>query len=159
MGGNQIRVLALDQSTKVTGWCIFHDGELVDSGSIDLHNIINTEKRILTMYDEISSLITNHLDCVVIEDTQYQNNQKTYKMLCRLQGMIESCCYNVDVPIKIVSPSEWRSKLGFQLGRGIKRKELKEQAINYVQNRFGDNYIEEDLCEAICIGWSDFIKE
>lgn len=160
MGGNKIRLLALDQSTNKTGWCIFEDSELIDSGVIDLHTITNTEKRILTMFDEISYLISNNLApntlvCVIIEDTQFQSNQKTYKVLCRLQGMIESCCYDKDIPLKVVGPTKWRSRLGFQLGRGNKRKELKKQAINYVQNRLGDKYTDEDMCEAICIGFSE----
>lgn len=155
MGGNQIKVLALDQSTKVTGWCIFHDGELVDSGSIDLHTIKDSKKRINQMYEEMVRLITNDCDTVIIEDTQYQNNAQSYKILCQLQGMLFASCYQNNINVKVVKPSEWRKKLGFYMGRGIKRKELKKQAIHYVQANFGESYKNEDECEAICIMCSE----
>lgn len=152
-----IKILALDQSTKVTGWCMSEDTKIVGSGYIDLHTIKDNKERMNRMYEEIVKLIANNCDAIIIEDTQFQNNAHSYKLLCQLQGMIFAYCCQKNINVKVVKPSEWRKKLGFVMGRGIKRKELKQQAIDYVLTYSGEIYKNEDECEAICIMYSDMI--
>lgn len=95
-------------------------------------------------------------DLVVFEDVAFQKNAAALITLARLQGVIIAKCLFDKNEFFIYSPSSWRKHLGFQQGKGIKRGNLKEQAIKYVKDSFG---IEagEDVCEAICIG-SGFIK-
>lgn len=156
--GEEMTRLALDQSTSKTGWCITMDGEIVDSGCIDLHKIKDTELRMKKMYEEIVNLgRTYHVEYILIEDTQYQSNAQSYKLLCRLRGMIESYCYGTGVEIKVVKPTEWRKKLGFRQG-SVKREELKKQAVDYVKRNIEGNYVCEDECEAICIWCSELEK-
>ena len=46
--------------------------------------------------------------------------------------------------------------MGFRQGAGIKRPELKKQAIEYVMKKYGLKLC-EDICEAICLG-DAFVK-
>lgn len=144
--------LYLDQSTNCSGWALFEGNLLIDSGNIDLNKISDTSIRIAKMIEEIYDLIDTHdIKQVVVEDTQFQNNIETLKILTRLQGAIIGHCLSKGIEFKITKPSEWRKILGFKQGRGVKREELKQQAFEYV-NRFYDGIVSEDECEAICIG-------
>lgn len=149
-----IGIIALDQSTKCTGWSYWEDGVLLDYGMIDLHNIKDVDNRLVTMFKEITDIISTYpVDRLVIEDTQYQHNQASYKCLAQLQGMILGYCVEKGLHLDVIAATAWRKRLGFKQGQ-TKRRELKEQALNYVnstmQKKLGEDEI--DTAEAICIG-------
>lgn len=96
-------------------------------------------------------------DHVVFEDVSLQTNAATLTTLARIQGAIIQSLLTCKISYSIYKPSSWRKILCFNQGRGIARKELKKQAINYVKNIFNID-TKEDICEAICIGQA-YIKE
>ena len=148
-----MKILALDQSTRITGHSLFDDGTYVESGVIDKHKIGDADKRIAEMGLEICRKIKEHKpDIVVIEDIQKQSNTKTVIYLARLQGCIILYCASKGIDIKILHPSEWRKVLSYNQGPKVPRAELKEQSINYVKEHLGFDNFSEDRCEAICIG-------
>ena len=148
-----MKILALDQSTRITGHSLFDDGKYVESGVIDKHKIGDADKRIAEMGLEICRKIKEHKpDIVVIEDIQKQSNTKTVIYLARLQGCIILYCASKGIDIKILHPSEWRKVLSYNQGPKVPRAELKEQSINYVKEHLGFDNFSEDRCEAICIG-------
>lgn len=148
-----MKILALDQSTRITGHSLFDDGKYVESGVIDKHKIRDADKRIAEMGLEICRKIKEHKpDIVVIEDIQKQSNTKTVIYLARLQGCIILYCASKGIDIKILHPSEWRKVLSYNQGPKVPRAELKEQSINYVKEHLGFDNFSEDRCEAICIG-------
>lgn len=145
-----MKILSFDQSTKVTGWCLY-DGKYVDSGIIDKHKIDDVNKRTGEMGIAICEKISDvKPDIVVIENVQAQAGVATVIMLARLQGIILGYNYANGVETKILAPTEWRSALSFKQGPKVKRKELKEQSINYVKEHLGFDF-QEDQCEACCI--------
>ena len=147
-----MRILAFDQSTKVTGHSLFVDGEYVDSGVIDLHLDKDTEKRSNRMAVEICNLIEkNKPDAVVIEEVAMQSNAQTLKLLARIQGVAIGFCAAHNIPLHILEPSKWRSALSYTQGRSVKREELKQQSFDYVKKHLGFDNFSEDRCEACCI--------
>lgn len=147
-----MRVLAFDQSTKVTGWSLFVDEKYVDSGVIDLGKNKNTEDRSKQMGLAICEVITNNKpDTVIIEEVAMQSNAQTLKLLARIQGVAIGFCAAHNIPLHILEPSKWRSALNFKQGRAVKREELKQQSLNYVKRNFGFDNFSEDRSEAICI--------
>ena len=145
------KVLAFDQSTKISAYSWFLDGEYVEVGVIDLHKIKDTSERIRAMGVELGKVIEKYNpDKVVIEEVAQQSNPLTLKLLARIQGVIIGFCAAHDIDTYIVEPSKWRSTLHFKIGSGVKRAELKAQAISYVKNEYGVD-LSEDSCEAICI--------
>ena len=40
-----MKVLSMDQSTRITGFAVFNDGKYVKSGVIDLHKVKETDER------------------------------------------------------------------------------------------------------------------
>lgn len=154
-----MKILALDQSTKITGWAIIETDEycgvVFESGLINKSKIKDVDIRFGEMCKDIFNLINSmkDLDAIYIEETALQSNPKTLRLLAQLQGAIISICVNKGITYKVIEPSKWRSKLLFKQGRGIKRDELKRQAIDYVKDKF-DMDCNEDEAEAICIGLS-----
>lgn len=146
------KILALDQSTTRSGYCVFIDGKYDHSGLIDKHKNKDLQSRFKEMYEGIHEIIEiENPNIVVLEDTQMQGgNGATYKVLCQLQGAIMGMCYAMDVGFNVISPSQWRSALKFKQGPRVKREELKKQSIEFAKKEFGiDKY--EDEMEACCI--------
>lgn len=144
--------ISFDQATKKTGYCVWLDGKYYKHGLFDHSSKQENDEnlRLEIMYKDIVGLIEKyHSNVITIEDTQMQGNAKSYKLLCRLQGMIIGYCVSNNISYSIYMPSKWRSILGF-VG---KRKELKDIAIAYVKEKFGI-VTGEDEAESICIGYA-----
>ena len=147
-----MRVLAFDQSTKVTGWSLFIDSKYINSGVIDLGKNKNTEERSKQMAVEICNVITESKpDVTIIEEVAMQSNAQTLKLLARIQGVAIGFCAAHNIPLHILEPSKWRSALDFKQGRAVKREELKVQSFDYVRENYGFDDFTEDRCEAVCI--------
>lgn len=148
-----MKILSFDQSTNLTGWALFDNGEHLESGVIDKHKIKDTDKRIAEMGLDMCKKIKKYQpDVVVIEDIQKQSNTKTVIYLARLQGCVILYCASKSIDIKILHPSEWRKVLSYNQGPKVPRAELKAQSINYVKEHLGFDNFSEDRCEACCIG-------
>lgn len=153
-----MKLLAFDQSSKKTGWCLVEDGKYVKSGIIDKHTIADIDTRI----GEMGIAICQHIkelnpDIVVIEDVQSQGSIATVVYLARLQGFILGWCYVKHIRTEIIRPTEWRKVLGFNQGPKVKRQELKDQSLNYVKDTY-DMTLSEDQAEACCIADASWIK-
>lgn len=144
--------ISFDQSSTATGYCIWLDGQYQSHGLINHKKIKEADLRFDAMSKDIVALLNEIKPQVVtIEDTALQTNAKTLKDLSQLQGVIIGYCLSHDISFSIYSPSKWRSLLQFNTGSGIKRPQLKQQAMDYVYEHFGINAT-EDEAEAICIG-------
>lgn len=159
-----MRVVSFDQSTKISAYSLWVDGEYVENGVIDLHKIKDTSDRIRAMGVELGRIIHKYSpDKVVLEEVAQQSNPLTLKLLARIQGVIIGYCAANDIETYILEPSKWRSTLHFRQGSGVKRQELKGQAIQYVKDVYGLE-LSEDACESICINEAahkiyDFCKD
>ena len=145
------KILSFDQSTKISAYAVFIDGEYVENGVIDLHKVKDTSDRIRAMGVELGKIINKYSpNIVVLEEVAQQSNPLTLKLLARIQGVIIGYCAANDIETYIVEPSKWRSALHFRQGSGVKRQELKGQAIRHVKDVYGLE-LSEDICEAMCI--------
>ena len=147
-----MKVLSLDQSTRVSGWSLFQDGKYVCSGIIDMNKSkLETDKRSFEMAKEIWKVIKKYNpEELVIENVQQQSNPSTMIILARLAGMIIGYAEAHNVQVHILLPSQWRKILGYSQGAKVKRQELKQQSINHVKEMYRLE-LSEDECEAICI--------
>ena len=147
------RVLSLDQSTRISGWSYFLDGQYVESGIIDMHKSkLETEERSFLMAKEIWKIIKKYNpQYLVLEGVQQQSNPSTMIILARLAGMVIGYAEAHNIETHILLPSQWRKQLGYSQGAKVKRQELKQQSIGYVKENFGLD-LPEDQCEAIAEG-------
>lgn len=159
-----MRVLAFDQSTRVTGWSVFDDFHYTSSGVINLQKIEDTTKRSKQMGLEICKIIESYMpNEVIIEEVAMQSNVDTLKKLARIQGMAIGFATAHNISTHILEPTRWRAALHFKQGPKVVRKELKQQSRDFVKNVLGLNIKSEDENEATAIneaahriyGWAD----
>lgn len=148
-----MKVVVFDQASYKSGYSIWFDGRLVDSGVLDHHKNKDSDERFKEMYQDICEKINDESpDIVVLEDTHLQSgNAATYKMLCQLQGTIIGMCYMSNIRFKIMPPSQWRKLLGFSIGPKVTSPNLKAQSVAYVKREYGIECT-DDESDAICIG-------
>ena len=149
-------ILALDMSTKASGFAVYQDKELIDYGCITAGSA-NLFSRIDKMIEELEKILQKYkFSRVYIEDTypeDVHNNIQVYKALVYLQGFVLHLLNKYKLEHTFLLPSEWRAKCGIHTGRGIKRDTLKAKDIKFVQDQFGIK-VDDDTADAICIGFS-----
>lgn len=147
-----MKILALDQSTKLTGWAVYQNGKCKKSGAIDLSSNENPAERMIQMCEAVAKIIAKTKpEFLVMEGVAYQRNAAALIELAQLQGVIIGTCLNNQIEFYIYPPSSWRKALGFKQGAGVKRADLKQQAMDYARELTGRDE-PEDVAEAICIG-------
>ncbi len=148
-----MRLLALDQASKTTGFSIWNDEEgLIEYGSVFISHQ-DVIKRFYEMKKRIEELIKEYkIDCAVLENVQRQQNVQTLIMLARLLGILELTLYEHNIDFSVVNATTWKSKVGI---KGRNRNEQKRNAINHVKEKYEID-VNEDVAEAICIGEYQF---
>lgn len=147
------KLLALDQSSLITGWAVFDNNKIQEYGKISLSSGTPVEKRLIQIKQQVSELIDKFkIDEVVLEDIQMQanvvNNVVTFKTLAWVQSVILVLCAERGIPATLVLASSWKHTLGI---KGANRAAQKKNAQEYVLNNYSIKTI-QDTVDAICIG-------
>lgn len=140
------KLIAFDQSTTTTGWCVMERKtcHIVASGVI--RPLGDTNDRISETVKKCLSLCRIHEpSLVLIEGVQYQKNPKVLEILAKLAGVLEIMLLEKGYTVYVIKSSTWRSKVGIKSG---KRKALKTQAHEMVESLYNLTP-PEDECEAI----------
>jgi Holliday junction resolvasome RuvABC endonuclease subunit len=151
-----MKILALDLSTKNSGWAIFENKNLIDSGCIGASST-NVLNRIEKIIKELRVIFDKHKpDNIIVEEVlpeDVKNNQATFKALMYLQAAVALEFNKDNKKLEFFVSSEWRKICGIHTGRGITRDTLKAADIKFVK----DNYnltVNDDIADAICIGYA-----
>lgn len=147
------KLLALDQSSRITGYAVFENGELTDCGKFEFTGEIGS--RLVGIKEKIISLVQEHeITKIAFEDIQLQsniaNNVTTYKSLAMVFGVVMETCEEENISQEIVHSQTWKSKLSI---KGRSRADQKRAAQQYVLDRYKVK-ASQDTCDAICIGCS-----
>ena len=158
-------ILALDQSTKNTGYAIYKNGNLIKANYIspDGDYLFRIVKLLQWLRKITQELLKEGTLKVLIEEIQLQQipgtsrdvNVKTFKQLAHVQGAILEYLTENNISYDIISSSTWKSLCGI---KGRNRQEQKKNAQNYVENTFGIK-VNQDTADAICIGKSYIIEQ
>ena len=145
-----IKLLCLDQATLKSGYSVFENNALITYGFLEVDPI---EKNIIERMKLMSDLIIELVESlnpsfIVFEDTQMQNNSKTFQQLSQFQGVLMQYFFKIDIGFCIVKPSEWKSCCGI---KGRKRVEQKQNTIEFVKDKYGFD-CSEDVADAVGIG-------
>ena len=150
-----MRLLALDQASRVTGVAIFDNDKLVKYGTFEIKTNQELGKRLTQFLENLDKLYAAyHFDAVAYEDIQLQmGNVETYKKLAYIQAMILFWCEKHEKNLYCLSPSHWRKILKDKYGMswGRKRVEQKQTAIDFIQEHY-EKEVDSDTADAICIG-------
>lgn len=141
-----MKILSLDLSTKSSGYAIFEDEKLIDSGVIR-----NSDKDLLVRGNYMAEFVRllcekyGKFDLVGIEDLKIIHNQSVLVMLAQVQGMVLRELK--DQEVKFVFPTVWRKE--FKLNG--KRADAKAKAIELC-TELGYTVECDDDAEAILLG-------
>ena len=148
------KLLALDQSSRITGWAVFADGKLEKHGKFDAEAHGSTiAERLNYIRNKVRGLIEdNDITEVILEDIQMQgnvvNNVQTFKTLAEVFGVISELLVEMKIPQSEVLASSWKSALGI---KGRARAEQKRAAQEWVVTTYGVRPT-QDECDSICLG-------
>ena len=124
-----MRVLALDQSSRITGYSYFEDNKLVQSGIIKLTSN-DVGARLVQLRNTILDYINKwNIDYVIYEDIQLQgssiNNVETFKVLAEVIGVLEELLNEIEMKHEAVLSTVWKSAVGV---KGRYRADQKKNA-------------------------------
>lgn len=145
-------ILALDQASRTSGYAVFCEDQLIDSGKFTYEDT-DLAERLVKIRKKVETLIDYfHIEKIILEDIQLQNNVGsnvvTYKALAEVIGVLTELAAERKLPYKLVSSSSWKSSLQI---KGKTRPEQKRNAQQYVINTYGKK-VTQDESDAICIG-------
>lgn len=150
-----MKLLALDPSTKATGWSIYDDDKLLSHGVITAGSA-NLYHRIDKMIEGIKVLIDeNKIEKAIIEDVipdDVRGNQNVFKALMYLQAFVMHLMDSYKIKSELVVASHWRKNCGIKTGAGVQRTSLKPKDIAFVKKYFNIQ-VGDDEADAICIGY------
>ena len=152
-----LKLIAFDQSTTRSGFCIMEmgSGDIIESGVIIPNKNDETIDRIIYTIKRCLNLVrTNEVAFVFIEGVQVQRNPRVYEVLAKLAGSLEIMLYESGYFVNVVKASEWRKRVGI---KNRKRADVKKEAIEMVKELYGLE-VSEDECEAILMARA-FAKE
>ena len=153
-----MRLLSLDQSSHITGYAVFEDGQLVQSGVFSLKSA-DLGERLYAYRKKIIELVDIfNIDQVAFEDIQFQqqtNGITTYRILAEIIGITEEVLTELKIPYQIVNSNTWKSKLKI---KGKARADQKKNCQQWVLNTYGKK-VSQDEADGIAIGASLYVKE
>ncbi|MBG9983325.1 crossover junction endodeoxyribonuclease RuvC [Aerococcaceae bacterium DSM 111022] len=152
-----LKIIAFDQSTTATGFCIMEMGtaNIIESGVILPKKNDETIDRVTYTIKRCLNLVrTNEVAFVFIEGVQVQRNPAVYEVLAKLAGTLEVMLYESGYFVNVVKATEWRRRVGI---KSRKRAEVKKEAIEMVKEIY-DLEVSEDEAEAVLFARA-FAKE
>ena len=147
-----MRLLALDQASRTSGWAVFVDGELTEHGTFTVTSD-NIGERLFKIREKVAQLIADYgIDYIAFEDIQLQqgkmNNVQTFKILAEVFGVIYELATELEIPNEVVFSNSWKSTCGI---KGRTRPDQKKNAQAFVASTYGIK-ASQDESDAICIG-------
>lgn len=167
-------IIAIDASTNSLAFSYFENGKLIKYGKIRftgsdaLYKAGDACKKAIQFFKKVNA------EAMVIESAIYSNSPKTAMQLSLVQGAIIAAAQVAGIKkIITVSPVQWQNHIGTKLlstsekqeiikknpGRsnswykGKQREVRKNKTIESVNKTFKINVNDDDVADAIGIGW------
>lgn len=153
------KLLALDQSSRTTGYTILEDGKIIKVSHFDCVGD-DVGDRLTQFRKKVISLIEEYdIDELVFEDIQLQDVNgnketgiKTFKVLAEVFGVIHELCSEIKMPYAAVLPIKWKAHFKIA-GKG--RTQEKKMAQAYVLKNYNIKCT-EDEADSLCIALYHF---
>ena len=130
--------LSLDAASYVTGMSLFNkEGQLLGHKTFSIDKKKDFFERVEELKREIEKIVReNNIQCVILEDIQYQQNPVLFKKLAMLQGVLRYTIIK-DLKVQLITAmaDEWRA---YNHIYGSKRQEQKDAAIQRARAIFKD---------------------
>lgn len=150
MKTKKIKMISMDTSSFCTGYAIWENAVLMESGVVDLHKDKEHWYRMKVFL--IGLLEKTRPDIIVIEHTTLQRKHGNVAALINLSqiiGVIEGYAIANKADFMQLYPSEWRSRIG---SYPKTREECKPWSLEKVKDLFHMECLSDDESDAILIG-------
>ena len=147
-------IIALDQSTQLTGYAIFQDKDLIAHGVFSPsgdyeHRIVKLRQWLLDKLEPLKPNVEVYFEDIQLQDLGGGSiGITTFKKLAHVQGALIVTCIEENIPYTIAPAATWRKTCGV---KGRVRSEYKPAAQAHVLEKYGIQAT-EDEADAICIG-------
>jgi hypothetical protein len=172
--GKPSRIIAIDASTNSLAFSYFLNGRLIKYGKIRFNGTDafyksgDACKKAIPFFKEIQA------DALVMEAAIYSNSPKTSISLSMVQGAIVAAAQIAGIKIiKSASPVQWQNHIGNRLLTAEEKQDIikkypgkttswyktkqretrKNKTISEVNKKFGINVDDDDVADAIGLGW------
>ena len=158
-----MRLLTLDISTTVVGWC-YNTG---DPGALPIYGHISADPkenyflRSLYLSRQIVNLARQaQPERIIKEELNFSRNLRTVKSICRCEGQIITRLYDAGWAVGSIGSSEYRSASGFPYKAFAKGEKLKMRVKLWIES-LGFTPQDDNESDAIClwIGCKNLISE
>lgn len=141
--------LSIDPANS-TGWALWEDAELIDSGTLEGRSRDRHDKRLIAISQWLRCAINEYnIQLIIFESAFCGRSIKTALIQGEKAGMIKAVCALYDVEYKQVSPSEWAATVGI----GGRRENKKAESIAMVELEYGSEHAQtDDQADAVLIG-------
>lgn len=147
-----MKILGIDPGMAIVGYGMIEtEGEnvsLITSGSIQTDKTLCDSKRLLEIYNDLSTIIkTYQPDCASVEELFFFKNQKTIIPVAEARGVILTVLEQFNIPAYCYTPMEVKQVL---TGYGRATKKEVEQMVKLALNT--DNIPKlDDTVDAVAI--------
>lgn len=163
-----MNILAIDQARK-GAWAVFNyeKKELIACDAFEFpaekytyaQAVLEIEKLVWSVMQDYD------ISVVFIEDIQLRVNPQSFKRLAQLQGVLVNLFEKNEYLYDYIQPTKWQSFCG---ARGRNTSEIKAKvteaklsgksaskilSIQFVKDKFGIDTTNDNLADAVCIGW------
>lgn len=168
-------IMAIDASTNSMAFSIFNEGKLNKFGKINFTGNSVYERAGDACRKLIPFLKNFEIDAIVIESAIYTNSQKTAINLAIVQGVIIGAAQtHGNRSVVSCSPVSWQNWIGngrlkkeeklaikdlfgydksYSFYKAKERELRKSRTINFVNINFDTKIDDDDVADAIAIGW------
>jgi Holliday junction resolvasome RuvABC endonuclease subunit len=152
-----MKILALDISSKNTGWAVLTDGKVGATGDIPGHPDSPHSAKLHNYRNVVDALIKEHMpDLIAIEDSWSGKNKLVFKILSYYHGVTLELCGGASIPTMIMMPSRFRRIVGAQhnVKLNFSDREAAKLATSSLAKGLGwvAQDASEDVCDASAIG-------
>lgn len=162
-----MKIIGLDLSTVSSGYSVFNDDKLIESGKVVPPSSLDTMARIVYTVDKLKKIVDAHVpNKVIIEDTYYGSNYEVTKILNRLAGAVMFMCHerkeihSIPKPasrnfVEFVKPSSARKYFG------LLPASKKRHIVEAVNRKFNKEFLvkDNDEADAIITGYYGYIAD
>lgn len=144
-----VKLLALDLATITSGYSVFYDDKLVESGVLKVKG--DLEDRLIFMKKEIIKVCNKYdINAIISEQEQIHKGGATTNALCKQSGVLRCTSDDMGIPYVFVPINTWRIDCGIK--HNMKRALQKAEAIKKVKELYNVDTKSDDEAEAILIG-------
>lgn len=152
------RVMAFDQSSHISGWCVIDDGQLVSYGKFAA-GAGDEAERLNKIRMWFCSMATSWKpDYIGFEGIQYQATSEgdkskimgvtVFQTLARVQGVLMEAAFGLKIPFEVIPTNTWRAHVGV---KGRTRTD-KKMSMKLLIKKWYDISVVDDIADAIGIG-------